>query len=418
MLIKRGYKYELDPNNKQRTIFSQCAGLARFTWNWGLADRKKRYAENKGKLQYTTFNKQDKLLNQLKITDFEWMYEYSSRIPKQVLRDLQESVDRYFKDKSEGKNTGYPKFKKKGKSKDSFYLEGSIHIYPDTKKVQLPRTGLIRLKETPKIPDYGRVLSAQISRTADRWYIAFTVEEEVDEPIPNDELPIAMDIGIKCFGALSNGLILPNPKFLRKKLRKLQRLQRKLARQKKGSKNREKTKLLIARCHRDIVNTRQDHHHKLSNWLTKNHGAVIIEDLPIGNFFKFKKLAKYWQELAHSEFKRQLRYKSFWYGSELVEADRWFPSSKLCSNCHGYKKDLDLNDRIYECQFCGLKLDRDVNAALNLEWYYNYIHTIYNYDDIVAGGLSETLNASGEHVRPELFRQSSMKQELESQVTE
>jgi putative transposase len=171
--------------------------------------------------------------------------------------------------------------------------------------------------------------------------------------------------------------------------------------------------LQLACFHQRLAQRRADHHHKLSTWLTQNHGVLVTEDLHVAGLIKNKRLAKAWVDLAHGEFRRQLRYKSEWYGAQYVEIPRFYPSSKLCSTCGFIHKDLQLKDRVFCCPLCGTQLDRDVNAALNMEQYYGqrlYLQPLS--EGIVAESSAETVNAGGEPIRPPVAGHGSLKQEI------
>ncbi len=407
MLQTRGYKYELQLNNKERTRLTQCAGISRFAWNWGLKERLHRYKVQTGNARYTDAMKQHKLLNKLKKSDFLWMYEVSKCIPQEALRDLEQAFKNFcrgrkhtYANKKKSK-VGFPRFKKKNKAKDSFRLTGTLKILPQTKQVQLPRLGLVRVKERPKLPPTARILSATVSRTATKWYVAFTVEEERVIPVRGYEKVLGLDAGLARFTTLSSGIPVPKPKFLLKRLKKLRRLSKVHSRKKPGSNNRRKSTQKLAKFHAKVTNTRKDFQHKLSYTLVKNHDVLVVEDLSLKGLMKNKKQSRYWADLAHGEFQRLLIYKSAKYGTLLVEADRWFPSSKLCSNCLMNHQDLTLNDRIFCCPFCGLKIDRDYNAALNLrQYFYQFILSQVIPVIPAAESSAETLNACEETISP------------------
>ncbi len=416
MLVTRGYKYALRVNNKERTLLHQCAGTSRYSWNWGLAQRLERYKNNTGSARFTDAMKQHKEINQLKKTTLGWMYRYSKCIPQEALRDLDTAFKNFLTGRKTGRKVGFPKFKKKYKSKDSFRLTGVIRFYPELKLVQLPRLGKLRLEETPSIPENGRILSATVSRSADRWYVSATVEEARPEPIPCQGEIIGLDAGLLRFGFLSNGLPLPSPKFLLRRLKKLRRLSKAHSRKKLGSKNRQKSTARLARFHQRVANSREDFLHKTSLTLAKSHSVLVIEDLHVKGLSMNKKQSKYWHDLAHGEFQRLLTYKTSWYGSFLLSVPRFFPSSKLCSNCLYYHGDFQLKDRTYKCPLCGLVIDRDLNAACNLlnyyQWHAPLLQMLVSSSNIpVAVSSSETLNACGELVRPGTPRPDSRNQE-------
>jgi putative transposase len=400
--------------------------LRRFAWNWGLAERQRLFREKEGKARFSNAIAQHRQINRLKKGTFAWMYNYSKCIPQEALRDLDEAYHNYRREKKKRatdqttskRRWGLPVFKKKGRCRDSFRLTGVIRVVPATKQVQLPRLGRLQLKEQPVIPSLthgtGRILSATVSRTADRWYVSFQVAEELPAPQPNGSSQvIGLDPGLAHFATFSSGLQLPAPKWLRRAMRKLRRLSRAVSRKPKGSTNRQKAVLQLARFHQRLVHRRLDHHHKLSVWLTKNHGVVVTEDLHVAGLIKNKRQAKAWADLAHGEFRRQLAYKSQWYGSQYVEVPRFYPSSKLCSVCGFIHRNLQLKDRIFVCPMCGGELDRDTNAALNIEQYYHQrLYLQPDYQLLVAESSAETVNACEEGVRPTSSGHPSMKQEI------
>ncbi|MFX0171573.1 MAG: RNA-guided endonuclease InsQ/TnpB family protein [Candidatus Hodarchaeota archaeon] len=417
MLVTRGYKYALRLNNKERTLLQQCAGTARFSWNWGVPQRLEQYKTRTGNERFTDAMKQHKEINQLKKTTFSWMYKYSKCISQEALRDLDQAIKNFTTSwKKKGYKVGFPKFKKKNRYKDSFRLIGVIRFYPEKKIVQLPRLGKLWLEEKPSIPINGRILSVTMSRIAKRWYVSATVEEPRSDPQPIQGEVLGLDAVLSRFGVLSNALPIPPPKFLLRRLKKLRRLSRSHSRKQMGSQNRKKSAFKLSRFYKRVSDYHHDFLHKTSLTLAKNHSVLIVEDLHIKGLSMNKKLAKYWQNLAHGEFQRFLRYKTRWYGSSLVSVPRFFPSSKLCSNCLWYHTDLTLKDKIFICQLCGLNLDCDYNAARNLvnyyHWYAPLLHSVIDLSCVsVTMSSLETLNACGELVRPGTPRLDSMNQE-------
>ncbi len=397
MLINKAYRYELDPNNIQRSSLAQHAGVARFAYNWGLERRIKQYKNSQGDDRFTDAMKQHKLLNSLKKDQFSWMYETSKCAPQEALRDLHRAFKNFYRGLKSGKKIGFPRFKRRG-VRDSFRLTGTIRFHK--RAIQLPRIGKVRIKEKREKYYSGRILSVTVRRRANRWFVSVTVEEEVTDPTPVQESEVGVDLGVKTLATLSDGTTFANPRALGRRLRKLKQLSKSLSRKNKGSKNREKAKLQLAKLYFNIFNIRQDTLHKVTTYLAKSHSKVVIENLGVSWMLKNRKLARAIADMGFYEFRRQLEYKCQWYGSELVVVSRTFPSSKMCSRCGHRKKDLSLSEREYHCEQCGLEIDRDLNAALNL----------------VAVSLLETLNACGEEVRLladclNLQRAASMKQE-------
>ncbi len=382
MLIKKAYRYELDPNNIQRSSLAQHAGIARFAYNWGLERRIARYNDKQGDERFTDAMKQHKHLNSMKKTEFSWMYETSKCAPQEALRDLHRAFKNFYRGLKSGKKkaTGFPRFKRRG-VRDSFRLTGTIRFHE--RAIQLPRIGKIRIKEKRKRYFSGRILSVTVQRRVNRWFVSVTVEEVILDPVSNTGTAVGVDLGVKTLATLSNGTTFANPRALGRRLRKLRNLSKSLSRKKKGSKNREKAKLRLAKMYLRIFNIRQDTLHKLTSYLAKSHSKVVIEDLLVSWMLKNRRFARAISDVGFYEFRRQLEYKCQWYGSELIVASRTFPSSKLCSQCGHRKKELALSEREYHCEQCGLVIDRDLNAALNL----------------VAVSLPETQNACGEEVR-------------------
>ena len=282
--------------------------------------------------------------------------------------------------------------------RDSFRLNGIIKF--DGRKIQLPRIGKIRIKEKRDLYFKGRLLSVTLRRRADRWFVSVTVVEEIPDPISINGQVVGVDLGVKTLATLSDGTVFANPRALGRSLRKLRQLSKSLSRKKNGSKNREKAKMRLARMYLRVFNIRQDTLHKVTSYLAKSHSKVVIEDLCVSGMMRNRRLARAIADVGFYEFRRQLEYKCRWYSSQLVVATRTFPSSKLCSGCGHRKNELSLSEREYHCEECGLQIDRDLNAALNL----------------VTVSLPETLTACGEDVRlvadPSGFaEQTSAKQE-------
>jgi len=291
---------------------------------------------------------------------------------------------------------GFPRFKRKG-VRESFILTGTIRF--EGRKIQLPRIGKVRIKEKRKSYYKGRILSVTVRRRANRWFVSVTVEKEVPNPKPIKGNAVGVDLGIKTLATLSDGTTFQNPRALGRRLKKLKQISKSLSRKKKGSRNREKAKLRLAKMYLKTFNTRQDTLHKVTTYLAKSHSKIVIEDLGVSGMMKNRRLAHAIADVGFYEFRRQLEYKCKWYGSQLVVASRTFPSSKKCSSCGHKKKDLSLSEREYVCETCGMRIDRDLNAALNL----------------VTVSLPETLTACGEDVRPcrstGFAMQTSVKQE-------
>jgi putative transposase len=250
------------------------------------------------------------------------------------------------------------------------------------KAIVLPRLGRLRLKERGYLPTSSEVqiLSATVSEQAGHWSVSVQVEEE--QAVPENTGPVVgIDLGIKSLATLSDGEVIPNPRHLKRRLKKLKRLQRMVSRRQKGGKNRKKAVQKLAKLHRQIRHQRHNTLHQVTTRLAKTKSVLVIEDLYVAGMLKNHRLAQAIGDVGFAEFKRQLLYKASWHGSRVILADRWEPSSKRCSGCGWIDADLTLKDRIFHCEQCGLVLDRDLNAAINLKK--------------LAGSLSDSRNACG-----------------------
>lgn len=363
MKILRAYKTELDPTNKQRTMFNNCAGAARFVYNWALADRIERYEKGSPTNHY----EQKRRFNALKGEQFPWIYEVPYTLQEQAFRNLDVAYKNFFRRVKKEKTPRFPKFKNRRTPKH-FTLRGSIHIEED--RIKLPVIGWIRLKERSYLPSENdaKLLSVTISERANRWYVSAQIEEEIKDPINGNTLVVGVDFGLKTLAVLSNGETFENPHALITEQRRLARLGRELARREKGSQNWRKTKHKIQRCYAKVASIRKHVLHDISHHVTADlqPKTVVIEDLNVSGMAKNRHLSKAIYDAGFAELRRQIEYKAQWYGVEVLLADRWFASSKTCSACGCIKDDLTLADRIFKCADCGTVIDRDLNAAINL----------------------------------------------------
>jgi len=369
MKIQKAYKVELKPNNIQSTLLEKSAGTARFAYNWGLA-RKIELWENEKK-SISTID-QHKELCALKKTDFSWMYEVSKCSPQEALRDLDSAFKNFFRGIKKGQKVGFPKFKSKHKSKSAFSISAGFNIKYET--INIPKVGYVRLKEKGYIPTKNiHINSMTVSKTAGKWFVSVQVEEEIPNIIINPETVLGIDVGIKTLATCSNGDVFQNNKYLKKSKKKLARSQRNLARKKfnkdtkKSSNNRDKAKLKVQKIFFKISNQRKDSIHKMTSILAKTKPRyIVLEDLNVKGMMKNHCLAGAISDASFAEIKRQLTYKTAWYGGGILDVGRFYPSSKLCRKCGNIKEDLTLADRIYICD-CGHIEDRDKNAAINIE---------------------------------------------------
>lgn len=354
-----GFKTELKLNNNQRTQLAKHCGVARHAWNWGLALTKNILDHNKAnptdKVKFPTAVDLHKWLVAMVKPENEWYYEVSKCAPQYALRQLSEAWKQAFK-----KVKKPPRFKKKGKA-DSFTVDGALKI--ESFRVKVPVIGWLKTYE--RLPAGYQPKSFTISRTADRWYVSWKIETEHTNE--QKSVPVVgVDLGVKVLATLSTGEVFEGAKSYRRYEQKLFRLQFLCRHKQRGSSNWKKAQRKIARLHQKIANIRKDTLHKLTSYLAKNHGRIGIEDLNVSGMMANHKLAKAIADMSFFEFRRQLTYKCELYSSELVVVDRWFPSSKTCSNCGTKKETLSLSDRVFECGHCGFTCDRDLNASINL----------------------------------------------------
>ena len=418
--VKLAHKIELIPTTAQQEYFAKACGVSRFAYNWALANWNKQYkdwkeaeveAKKNGTINNLSKPKEYELrkqFNAIKSEQYPFVTEITKCAVQQSIKDLGVAFVRFFK-----KTSNYPQFHKKGRH-DSFYMD-NVSFKVVGKRIHIPKLGWVKMRENLRF--YGKIMSATVSRVANKWFVSIQVD------VPFNTLPVAkklysenqaviskcaglgvasvaeakvvgIDLGIKTMATLFyDNKIEPSkidaPKPLKRLLTKLKRLQRKLSRQgqkytledyvdangetrkiRKYSNNYMKTKIKLARLHARIHNIRQDFLHKLTTRLVKEFDVICIEDLNVKGMMANHKLARAIMDLGFYEFKRQLLYKAQMWQRIVVIADRWYPSSKTCSNCGEKLKSLKLSDRDWKCPCCHTMHDRDVNAAMNLRKLY------------------------------------------------
>ena len=360
MLI--AHRVALDLNNVQAAYMSQAAGTARFAYNWALSEWKKQYEAWK---QDNTLSKpsQEALrrqLNSIKRKQFPWMLEVTKNAPQMAIIQLGQAFKNFFAGRSR-----YPKFRKKGRD-DRFTLTND-QFSIDAFRIRIPRLGWVRMRESLRFA--GKIMSATISRVANRWFVSITVDTEDNSHLPKAENQGAagVDLGVSALATLSTGEIIAGPKPHKALLSRLKRLSRSLSRKQKGSANRGKVKIKLAKLHARIASIRTDALHKLTTDLTRRFHSIGIENLNVRGMMKNRHLSRAVADMSFYEFRRQLQYKTAMRGGQVVVADRFYPSSKTCSVC-GYKlESLPLSVRKWKCPGCGTDHDRDLNAAINLK---------------------------------------------------
>ena len=362
--MHRVHKIKLDPTAVQEEYFRRACGVARFAFNWALAEWKAEY-EAGGKPNEAALRKR---LNAIKAEHFPWMSEVTKVAPQNAIKNVGIAFQNFFRRVKQGGKPGYPRFKKKGMH-DSFRADNgpqnseSHAVECVGKTIKLPRCGVVRMREELRF--VGRTLAATVSRMADGWYVAVLVDTTDCLSGPLHRGTVGVDLGIKEFATLSTGEIIPALKPHRAAHQRLVRLSRSLSRKQKGSSNRAKAKTKLAKLHQRIGNIRTNALHKLTTKLATEFDTIAIEDLSVSGMLRNRHLARSIADAGFSEFRRQLEYKAVMTGAHVHVVDRFFPSSKTCHSC-GTIHRMKLSDRIMVCD-CGNIMDRDLNAAMNLK---------------------------------------------------
>jgi putative transposase len=369
---KRAYKFRFYPTDEQRITLAQTFGCVRFVYNWGLHTCSTAYKSGV-KLSY---NDLAAMLPDLK-KEYPWLGDVSSVPIQQSLRHLDTAFKNFFEGRAK-----YPTFKKKQNSQSATYASNAFKW--DSQQLTLAKmTEPLAIHLHRDLPKDAKPSSVTITKDcANRYFVSILVEEDIAhlEPV---EQSVGADLGLKDFVTLSTGEKVGNPHFFTKDEKKLAKAQRRHAKKKKGSKNRAKAAKKVARIHATIADRRRDFLHKLSTRLIRENQTICVETLAVKNMVKNHSLAKAISDVGWSEFVSQLEYKAEWYGRNLVKIDRWYPTSKRCSNCGHILDSLSLDVRFWTCPECGVVHDRDINAAKN-------VHAV---------GLT-VLEACGEAVRP------------------
>lgn len=377
----KAHKIKLNHTKSQDIFFRKSCGVSRFSYNWALAKWKELYESGEITSAYSLI----KLQNSIKRRDYPWMLEVGKCAPQYAIHNLESAFKKMWKEKS-----GHPKFKKKGVKDGFLAIENRLHFKQKDFKIWIPRLGWVKCCENLRFE--GKVNNVTVKRIANMWFAIVNIEIE-DKPIDipkvcENQTTIGIDMGIKSMMVLSDGTIYDNPKALKSNLKGLKRLQRGLSRKVKGSNNRYKQRMKVARKHYRISCIRKNAIHQATTEITKKYDRIVIETLVPENMIKNHKLAQAIGDVSFGEITRQLTYKAKWHGKELIKADQWFASSKICSCCGNKKESLKLSERTYLCLNCRLSIDRDLNAAINLA---NYSPTLKHKEREACGVDSSSL---------------------------
>lgn len=366
----RAHKIKLDPNQEQLAYFAKASGVARQAYNWALAEWKAQY-EAGLKPNESALRKQ---YNAIKPVEFPWALEVTKCAPQQAIKNAGTAFKNFFRRVKEGKKgseVGYPQFKRKGvhdafRSDNGPPSKGIPAVQTDGKRIKLPIIGWVRMREEVRFS--GCIQSTTVSREGDGWYISVVVETTEQLESVASHGVVGVDLGLKALATLSTGEVVTGPKPHRRLGARLCRLNRSLSRKQKGSANWKKAKNKLSQLHKRIADLREDATHKLSHQLATRHDTIVLEDLNVKGMAANRHLARSVSDSAMRSLRTKVEYKAAMTGARVVIANRWLPSSKTCSGCGQHHPEMILGVDTLRCD-CGLVIDRDLNAAINLATY-------------------------------------------------
>ena len=374
MRQKRAYQYRIYPTDEQKQIFARTFGCARFVYNWALSLRTDAYYQEQKRISYAQTSARLTALK--KQPEYAWLNEVAAVPLQQSLRHLDKAFTNFFEGRAH-----YPTFKSRHGDQAATYI-GTAFKWDGTTLTLAKMDEPLNIVWSRPLPKECKPTTITVTKDrAGRYFVSILVEEEIKSlPVVNKQ--VGLDLGLKSMVITSDGEHVGNPQYFRKDEKKLAKTQRRAAKKKKGSKNRAKAGLKVARLHDKIADRRMDYQHKLSTRLIHENHVFCIESHSFKNMVMNHSLAKSISDVGWSEFVRQLEYKAAWYGRTLIKIEKWYPSSKRCHCCGHVLDSLTLDERFWLCPQCKTFHDRDINAAKN----------------VLAVGL--TVSACGETVRP------------------
>ncbi|GGW30123.1 RNA-guided endonuclease InsQ/TnpB family protein [Streptomyces caelestis] len=376
MCVKRAFKYRFYPTDAQAVELSRTFGCVRKVYNMALAARTEAWARQ----ERVNYNQTSAMLTAWKKTEeLAFLNDVSSVPLQQCLRHLQTAFTNFF-----GKRAKYPRFKSRKKSRRSAEYTTSGFRFRDGKLTLAKMTEPLDIVWSRPLPQGATPSTVTVSQdAAGRWFVSMLCDDPGVKPLPAADTAIGVDVGLDHLLTLSTGEKVANLRHERRDRARLAKAQRELSRKARGSNNRAKARRKVARVHARIVDRRRDHLHKLTTRLVRENQTLVIEDLTVRTMVRNRSLARAISDAAWAEFRSLLEYKAAWYGREVIAVDRFFPSSRLCSQCGALQDKMPLHVRTWTCDSCGTTHDRDVNAAKNL----------------LAAGLAVTVCGAG--VRPQ-----------------
>lgn len=359
MLVQKAVKVQIYPRASDKELLAKHFGVRRFIFNKFLEIRQKEYIENKQSIGY---NACSALVTEMKKSpEFEWLKEVNSQTIQAALKDLDGAYDRFFR-----KISKFPRFKSKHNTKQSFKVPQNFVIDWESRTLKIPKFKTpfkFKGKYTGKLV---KMNSVSISKNASgKYFASIQGEFEIDQRQSTGEV-IGVDLGIKSLLIDSNGTEIKNGRFLKKNLKKLKYLHRQHSKKKKSTKSREKARVKLARQYQKVTNQRSNYLHRVSSKLIDDNQVIVLEDLAVKNMIKNHKLAQAISDVSWGTLVSMLKYKAIWHDRQLIQIDRWYPSSKTCSSCNHLMSKMDLSIREWTCPSCNEHHDRDINAAKNI----------------------------------------------------